>query len=135
MRSIRSALVCACLGLLFLSAPARAQVLLGYLLGEKLTSDTFSLGFEVGANFSNLDGFKDSERMTRTVFGLFGDWRFSENFHFGAAVLPFAGRGAEGLAPIPTGDPNFDSQTSGGSMKRSLNYVEIPLLLKWAPDR
>ena len=50
-------------------------------------------------------------------------------------MLPFAGRGAEGLAPIATGDPSFDSQTAGGSMKRSLNYVEIPLLLKWAPHR
>jgi len=135
MRSIRPALAGACLALLFTSAPATAQVVLGYLLGEKLSSDTFGLGFEVGANFSNLDGFPDSERMNRTVFGLFGDWRFSENFHFGAAVLPFAGRGAQGLAPIATGDPSFDSQTLGGSMKRSLNYVEIPLLLKWAPHR
>jgi hypothetical protein len=135
MRSIRPALAGACLALLFTSAPATAQVVLGYLLGEKLSSDTFSLGFEVGANFSNLDGFPDSERMNRAVFGLFGDWRFSENFHFGAAVLPFAGRGAEGLAPIPTGDPSFDGQTTGSSMKRNLNYVEIPLLLKWAPHR
>jgi hypothetical protein len=135
MRSIRAALGCACLALLLQSTPARAQVLLGYLFGEKLSSQTFSMGFEVGVNFSNLDGLTDSQRMNRSVFGLFGDWRFSENFHLAGAVLPFAGRGAEGLAPVPTGDPDFDRQTPGSTMKRSLNYVEIPLLLKWAPRR
>ena len=135
MRSRNAARGVACAALLLVSTPARAQVLLGYLFGDKLASPTFNMGFEVGVNFSNLDGLDGAERMNRTVFGLFGDWRLSENFHLTGAVLPFAGRGAEGLAPVPTGDPEIDSQTAAGTMKRSLNYVEIPLLLKWAPHR
>lgn len=121
---------------MLLSAPAHAQVLIGYLLGEALYTPDFNIGFEVGANFSNVDGFfDDPDRMNRTVFGLFADWRFSEHFHLGGAVLPIAGRGAEGLAPVQTGDPDFDGQTAGGAMTRSLNYLEIPVLLKWAPNR
>jgi hypothetical protein len=135
MRSALARLACACVFSLFLPAPAHAQVLIGYLFGEKLASENFNMGFEVGANFSNLDGFPESQRMTRSVFGLFADWRFSENFHLGGSVLPFAGRGAQGLAPVPTGDPSFDSQTTGGLMERSLNYVEIPVLIRWAPHR
>jgi hypothetical protein len=131
----RVALVCGCLAGLLQSGPANAQVLIGYLFGEKLASENFNMGFEVGVNFSNLDGFPDSKRATRSVFGLFADWRFSENFHLGGAVLPFAGRGADGLAPVATGDPSFDGQTLGGTMTRSLNYVEIPVLLRWAPRR
>jgi hypothetical protein len=134
MRAERLAPVLA-VALLVVAAPARSQVLIGYLFGEKLASPTFNMGFEVGANFTNYDGFPGSERSNHPVFGLFGDWRFSENFHFGAAVLPIASRGAEDLAPAVTGDPGFDSQTTGGTMNRSLNYVEIPLLLKWAPKR
>ena len=121
--------------LLALAAPARAQVLIGYLFGEKLASKTFNMGFEVGMNFSDLDGLGDSERLNRPVFGLFADWRFSEHLHFGGALLPIAGRGATELAPVPTGDPAFDAQTAGGTMTRSLNYVEIPLILKWSPKR
>jgi len=117
------------------SAPAHAQVLVGALLGDKLASKTFNMGFEIGLNFSDLDGFEESERMNRTVFGLFADWRFSQNFHLGGAVLPFAGRGATSLDPVPTGDPEFDAQTAGGSMERALGYVEIPVLLRWAPRR
>lgn len=135
MRSIAAALAAACLALPLHAAPARAQVLIGYLFGEKLASPTFNMGFEIGVNFSNLDGFDPSERLNRTVFGLFADWRFSEHVHLGGAVLPIAGRGAEGLAPIPTGDPAFDAQTASATMKRSVGYVEIPVLLKWAPQR
>ena len=135
MRSTRAALACACLALFQPSAPARAQVLIGYLFGEKLATPTFNMGFEIGVNFSNLDGLDPAERMNRTVFGLFGDWRFSENFHLTGAILPFAGRGAEGLAPVATGDPGIDGQIVGSSMTRSLNYLEIPVLMKWAPAR
>jgi hypothetical protein len=121
--------------LLAVAAPARAQVLIGYLFGEKLASKTFNMGFEVGMNFSDMDGLGDSERLNRPVFGLFADWRFSEHLHFGGAVLPVAGRGASELAPVATGDPAFDAQATNATMERSLNYVEIPLILKYAPKR
>lgn len=121
--------------LLLLTTPARAQVLIGYLFGEKLASPTFNMGFEIGLNFSTLDGLDGAERINRTVFGLFADWRFSEHVHLTGAFLPAAGRGAQSLTPIPTGDPDIDSQTAGGTMKRSLSYIEFPVLLKWAPKQ
>ena len=135
MRPIAVVLGGACLALLLPCAPARAQVLIGYLLGEKLSTPDFNMGFEVGANFSNLEGLDHADRVNAAVFGLFADWRFSEHFHLAGAVLPIASRGADGLAPVSIGDPGFDSQTAGSSMKRSLSYVEIPVLLKWAPQR
>lgn len=115
--------------------PARAQVLIGYLFGEKLASPTFNMGFEIGLNFATLDGLDGAERVNKTVFGLFADWRFSEHFHLGAALLPIAGRGAEGMTPVPTGDPAIDGQAAGGTMARNLGYVEFPVLLRWAPKR
>lgn len=135
MRRLRVALLLLGLAPLVSAAPVRAQVLIGYLFGEKLSTPDFNMGFEVGANFSTITGFEDAQRMNRTVFGLFADWRFSEHFHLGGAVLPFAGRGAENLAPAPTGDPTFDSQTFGHHMRRSFDYVEISALMKWAPKR
>jgi len=134
MRPVAAAMLSAAL-LLCVAAPARAQVLLGYLFGEKLSSENFNLGFEVGVNFSSLDGFAGADRVHHPVFGLFGDWRFSEHFHLGGAILPLASRGAEGLTPVATGDPALDTQTTGATMERSTSYVEIPLLLKWAPKR
>lgn len=121
--------------LALLTVPLRAQVLIGYLFGEKLASPTFNMGFEIGVNFASLDGLEGAERTNKTVFGLFGDWRFSEHFHFSGAFLPAAGRGAEGMAPVLTGDPTIDSQIRDGTMRRNLGMIEFPLLLKWAPKR
>ena len=123
------------LAFMLMAKPAHAQVLIGYLLGNVLSTPTFNIGFEIGLNFSNLDGLDGAERLNRTVFGLFADWRFSEHVHLGTAILPAAGRGAQNLTPVPTGDPAIDGQTVGSTMQRSLDYIEIPLLLKWAPKR
>ena len=123
------------LGVLLLATPARAQVLIGYLFGELLSTPTFNIGFEVGVNFATFDGLDGARRTNSPVFGLFADWRFSEHLHLAGAVLPIAGRGAEGITPLLTGDPEIDGQTAGGAMARHLSYVEIPLLLKWAPKR
>jgi hypothetical protein len=135
MRPLRAATVLLCAGLLLPVAPARAQVLIGYLFGEKLSTPTFNLGFEVGANFSTIEGFDGAQRVNRPVFGLFADWRFSEHFHLGGAFLPIAGRGADGLAPAPTGDPAFDGQTAGHTMERSMDVIEFSALLKWSPEQ
>ena len=131
LRGLGAAVVLAVLS----ATPARSQVLIGYLFGEKLASPTFNMGFEIGLNFNTLDGLDGAKRFNRTVFGLFGDWRFSEHFHLGGAFLPAAGRGAKGATPVLTGDPEIDGQTAGGTMQRSLNYLEFPVLLKWAPKR
>lgn len=116
-------------------APAHGQVLMGFLAGNLLSSKDFNIGFEIGLNLAKLDDMKGAERMNQGVFGLFADWRFSEHFHLGGSILPVSARGAEGLDPVPTGDPAFDSQTANGTMERKLSYVDIPLLLRWAPKR
>lgn len=121
--------------LLAAAVPAHGQVLIGLLFGEKLATPNFNMGFEIGVNFATLDGLPGAERMNRTVFGLFADWRFSEHVHLGGAILPAAGRGANGLTPAFTGDPVIDSQIVGTTMSRSLGYVELPVVLKWAPKR
>lgn len=135
MRALRRILLLAVLAPVLASPPARGQVVIGYVFGDLLASKTFNLGFEIGLNFSTLSGLDGAERTNWTVFGLFADWRFSEHFHFGGAVLPIAGRGATGITPAPTGDPGFDTLVTGASATRSLTYLEIPLLLKWAPKR
>lgn len=125
----------ACALFVLLATPARAQVLVGYLFGEKLASPAFNMGFEIGMNFSTFDGLDGAKRENRTVFGLFADWRFSEHVHLGGAILPIAGRAASGITPAPTGDPAIDGQTAGATATRGLGYIEVPVLLKWAPAR
>ena len=104
--------------LLLFAAPARAQVLVGYLLGEKLSSPTFNIGFELGVNFANLDGLDGADRVTKPVFGLFADWRFSEHFHLGGAFLPLYSRGAKGITPVLLGDSVTGEASEVGQERR-----------------
>jgi hypothetical protein len=129
------ALRLAAAALLLLAAPARAQAMIGYLLGEKLSTPTLSWGFELGLNFARLSGFDGSGGVTKPVFGLFADWRFSEHFHLGGGFNPLAGRGGDDITPILTGDPTIDAQITGGTMTRTLSYIDFPILLRWAPKR
>jgi hypothetical protein len=136
MRAIvRRGGVLAVLMAVLVAPAAHAQLLIGYLLGEVLSTPTFSIGFEVGANWSTLDGLEGGDGRVKPLFGLFADWRFSEHFHLGGSFLPILNRGATGAVPVPTGDPELDGQVLSGSMDRTLGYIEVPVLLKWAPKR
>lgn len=135
MTRITRSLVATATLLSLTAAPLRGQVLIGYIFSELLTTPTFNVGFEIGMNFATLDGLTGAERSNKAVFGIFTDWRFSEHFHLGSGILPIAARGADGMVPVPTGDPAIDGQTANGIMNRNLNMLEIPLVLKWAPKK
>ncbi|HEX9165041.1 MAG TPA: porin family protein [Gemmatimonadales bacterium] len=135
MTRTKRTLAAAAILLSLAAAPLQGQVLIGYIFSELLTTPTFNVGFELGMNFASLDGLEGAERTSKTVFGIFTDWRFSEHFHLGSGILPIAARGADGMVPVPTGDPAIDGQTANGVMNRNLGMVEIPLVLKWAPKR
>ena len=52
--------------------PARAQVLIGLLLGDKVSSERFHLEFNVGANLANLSGIADTKLKPGFMLGLAG---------------------------------------------------------------
>jgi hypothetical protein len=135
MTRTKRSLATAAILLSLAATPLQGQVLIGYIFSELLTTPTFNVGFEIGMNFAKLDGLEGAERTNKAVFGIFTDWRFSEHFHLGSGILPIAARGADGMVPVPTGDPAIDGQTANGVMNRNLNVVEIPLVLKWAPKK
>jgi hypothetical protein len=115
--------------------PAATQVLVGYLAGGALASETFNIGFDVGMNFATLTGLGDASRRNAPLFGLFADWRFAEHVHLTTGLIPISSRGAEGLAPVPLGDPTLDALVSGGTMSRAITTLDLPVIVKYAPRR
>jgi hypothetical protein len=120
---------------LVLARTAASQVLLGMLAGGPLASETFNIGFDIGMNFATLSGMGDATRTNGAMFGLFGDWRFSEHAHLTVGLIPISSRGASELSPQPMGDPVLDSLVSGGTMTRSFTTIDLPVILKYAPRR
>ena len=114
---------------------AGAQVLIGILLGSKLSTETFNMGFEIGMNLPNVDGLSGASHSRGLLLGLFASWRFSEHVHLFTGLTPFSQKGAQGADPIPLDDPALDPLVAGGRMVRSLDYIDIPVLLQYAPKR
>ena len=117
--------------------PAEGQVLLGWLMGEFLTTETFNVGFDIGMNFSTLTGLENAKRDRGALFGLFGEWRFHPNVHLQVGFIPISDKGAKNIDPIPFEDPELDPLVSGGTMIRDLSTLDFPVLLQYAtgPDR
>ncbi|MCK5649768.1 MAG: PorT family protein [Gemmatimonadetes bacterium] len=112
--------------------PAEGQVLVAWLLGEKLTTENFNVGIDIGMNFSTLSGLENAERINGTLFGLFAEWRFHPRFHLQPGLLVLSKKGAQEIDPIGFEDVELDPLVSGGTMTRNLDFLDIPILLQYA---
>src|SRR5262245_23673566 len=116
-------------------ATAGAQVLIGMLFGSKLASETFNIGFEIGMNLPTVDGLAGASSTRGLLLGLFASWRFSEHVHLFTGLTPVSNKGAQGADPVPLNDPALDPLVAAGTMTRDLDYMDIPVLLQYAPKR
>jgi len=118
------------------AVPAGGQgIVLGMLFGDRLASETFNIGFEIGANLATVNGLDGASRAPGPLIGLFGSWRFSEHYHLFTGVLPLSSKGAAEAEPIALDDPQLDPLVSAGRMDRDLSYIDIPVIFQLAQRR
>ena len=60
---------------------ARSQVLIGLLFGDKVSTEKFHLGLNVGVNISDLSGVDGTKSRTGFMLGLLGEWRFADRWY------------------------------------------------------
>ncbi len=129
-RVTRTLMVLALLGLV--PTAAQGQILLGILFGDKLVSERFHIGLNVGPNFSNLSGVSGTEVRTGLMLGLVAEWQMAGRFYLQPELLPFFRAGAKSL-PGPAGlPPVVDTLVTDRNNQRNLSYFAIPVLLKYA---
>ncbi len=129
-RVTRTLMVLALLGLV--PTTAQGQILLGILFGDKLVSERFHIGLNVGPNVSNLSGVSGTEVKTSLMLGLVAEWRIGGRFYLQPELLPFFRAGAKSL-PGPAGlPPLVDTLVTDRNNQRNLSYFAIPVLLKYA---
>ncbi len=123
-----------CFVLVAALAPGKAhgQVLIGMLLGDKVTSEKFHLGLDIGANLSDLSGIDDTKMRTGFFLGLIGEWHFAEHWYLQPELGAFYYAGAGNLPmdyfPPP---PEVEDIVTGSEVSRRLRYFTIPVLLKY----
>ena len=85
--------------MVYLAAPkvAHGQVLVSMLLGDKVSSEKFHLGLNIGLNGSSLSGFEGTKLRTGFNMGVIGEWRFTRNWYLQPEVRGHTG--GDGRSP------------------------------------
>ena len=88
----------ALLGLIW-AEDAEAQVLIWMLLGDKVASDKFHIGFDFGGNLSLLSGLGSQRPAIGPNLALLGEYRFAEHGFLQVEFVATSAMGARHLSP------------------------------------
>jgi len=110
---------------------AQAQVLIGMLLGDKVASEKFHVGFDFGGNLSFLHGLPGTRPGFGANVGLFGEYRFAEHAYLHVELVATAAMGERHI-PADQFDPPVEvpPDLTDVLVERKLNYVALPVLVK-----
>jgi hypothetical protein len=133
--AVRLSALCLALVLLagLLTPPsAQGQVLISLLLGDKVSSEKFHLGLNVGLNISDVSGIDGTKARTGFTLGILGEWRFARSWYLQPELGVFYNAGAKNLPlgtfPIP---PEVEDIVVADEVLWLLKYFTIPLLIKY----
>lgn len=109
--------------------PARGQVLISLLLGDKLNSDKVEFGLDGGLSFVTQRGIDGDIRTTFNLGFYFNFW-LDDAWFFHTGVIVKSSMGERGIAPYSLGDAQLDDLLSGSEVVRKLGYFHVPILLQ-----
>ncbi len=114
-----------------LNTTSNAQALLILLFGDKLSTETFQMGINASLSASNINGIDNTDYRISWAFGAFGEIRLSDDWfmHFNLTIKTPGG--AKNVEPFNEIIPEVDTLTSDISVKRTLNYITLPVYLKY----
>jgi hypothetical protein len=113
-----------------LTAPAKGQVIISLLLGDKLNTGQVEFGLDGGANFSSLAGVQGASSITGFHLGFYFDIKTKSKWLIHTGVIVKSPLGTSGLAPYSLNDVHLDSAFEGGSVERKLRYFNVPFMMK-----
>jgi hypothetical protein len=113
---------------------AQSQVLMSLIFGDKLNSPNIEFGLEGGANFSTISNL-DSDYRTDFNLGFYFDFNLKNpSWIFNTGVIVKSTMGAKGIAVYSLNDEKLDAVFAEGSIKRNINYFNVPLMIKYKFD-
>jgi hypothetical protein len=106
--------------------------LLVLVFGDKAATENFFFSLKGGLNISSHPGLDPSDPKPGVHFGLAINKKINDKWYLAPEFIGLSHKGAGNLALTPTGNPEFDSiQLSSGSSERHLNYIDIPLIIRY----
>jgi hypothetical protein len=119
------------LSLLLASCKADGQVLIALLFGDALNTGKIEFGLDGGVNLVTMSGIDQAKYCTTWNLGFYFDIKLPDSswmIHTGVIVK--SELGTKNVPLYPTGNGNLDAALSGGSVATSLNYFNVPIMMK-----
>jgi len=115
------------------SAQVRGQAaLLVLIFGDKAATENFHFSLKLGASYSIIHGYDEGKNGWGFNFGLVNNIRLNDQFTLVPEFLAFAPRSIRDVPVLTTGDPSLDTLlVDPNYSNRKLNYIDIPVLLRW----
>ena len=122
--------------LIFLFAyiqPARSQILISILLGDKLNTGAIEFGLTGGLNRTYMSQTQNAKGLNHFNLGFYFDFRLKKDMPWFVytGVLVKSNMGASNIDPYILGDEDLDSVMADGYINRYVNYFNVPITLKY----
>ncbi|MEN8201595.1 MAG: porin family protein [Bacteroidota bacterium] len=116
------------------SGLAKGQAaLLVLIFGEKVASENFYFSLKAGLNYSMITGVEDGNNRVGFNFGLVNNIRLNDKLFLTPEFLALSTKGVSDVPVQTTGDEDLDDLLLDvESTDRKLNYLDIPVLLKYS---
>ena len=112
--------------------PARGQVLISLLLGDKLNSGKIEFGLDGGVNYPTIRGLSDGSMKGNFNLGFYFDIKLKNpQWMIHTGVLVKSTVGTDGLPVYSLGDPDLDNAFAEGEVRRKINYFHVPIGMKY----
>ena len=122
------------IALFFSFQAVQSQVIMSLIFGDKLNSPNIEFGLEGGANFSSISNL-DSDYRRDFNLGFYFDFNLKNpSWMFNTGVIVKSTMGANGIAVYSLNDEKLDAVFAEGSIKRKINYFNVPLMIKYKFD-
>jgi hypothetical protein len=113
------------------SQAADAQVIISLLFGEKLNTGKIEFGLDGGLNLASINGIEGTKNLAAWNLGFYFDIKLNNpSWMIHTGVIVKSTRGAENGPLYSTNDENLDSAFSGGSVATTLQYFNVPIMMK-----
>ena len=111
-----------------LASPARAQILISLLFGDKLNSPKIEFGLIGGMNRSWIHTISESGGLNNFNIGFYFHINMFESSYLSTGVQVKSNVGARGMSTYPIGDPEFDDVFAEGELIKKLHYFYVPIM-------
>ncbi|RLD69931.1 MAG: hypothetical protein DRI98_09300 [Bacteroidetes bacterium] len=106
--------------------------LLVLIFGEKAATENFFFSLKAGVNYSMITNVEEGNNRAGFNFGLVNNIKLTEKFFLLPEFIALSPRGVQDIPTLSTGIPELDDLLGNPEFTdRKLNYIDIPLLIKY----